>query len=336
MKNQIKKARELRQQQTKAECKLWQILRNRKVFDLKFRRQHPIKSFIVDFCCLSHQLIIELDGETHNNSFRQNYDYKRTKILEKLGYVILRFDNKLVFENPDIIISCIKKHIEEPLTPTLSHGRGSRVIVSTKILTQEQKRLLKNISLIEYDAISIERVQFNPITKPVKNAIITSKNSAQVIIDNNIVIENVFCVGEKTKQILLDSNYSVIRVSKNALELANYLVNNFEGEEFIFFCGNKRREELPSLLSKNNISFKEVIVYETKLQAKKINETFNGVLFFSPSGVESFTLENDLKNITAFCIGNTTAQEAKEHTDSILIAKETTIESVLEIVNAFF
>ena len=100
----------------------------------------------------------------------------------------------------------------------------------------------------------------------------------------------------KTKQFLLDNNYGVTSVSKNALELANYLVSNFKGEEFIFFCGDKRREELPSLLSWNNISFKEVVVYNTKLQAKKIHETFKGVLLFSPSGVESFVLENDLNS----------------------------------------
>ena len=82
---QTKKARALRQQQTKSENKLWQLIRRRIFLDLKFRRQHPIKSFIIDFCCLKEQLIIELDGEFHNNAFQQNYDDKRTRILKKLG-----------------------------------------------------------------------------------------------------------------------------------------------------------------------------------------------------------------------------------------------------------
>lgn len=67
---QTKRARELRQLQTKAENKLWQLLRNRNFLNLKFHRQHPIKSFILDFCCLKAQLIIELYGESHNNAFQ--------------------------------------------------------------------------------------------------------------------------------------------------------------------------------------------------------------------------------------------------------------------------
>ncbi len=84
----VKKARRLRQDQTDAERKLWFQLRDRRLADLKFRRQMPLGGFIVDFCCEEAHLIVEVDGGQHNENER---DVARTRGLEAMGYLVLRF-----------------------------------------------------------------------------------------------------------------------------------------------------------------------------------------------------------------------------------------------------
>ena len=85
-----------------------------------------------------------------------------------------------------------------------------------------------------------------------------------------------------------------------------------------------------------NIQFKEIEVYKTSLNPQRFPQEFEGVLFFSPSAVQSFTAKNQLKETTAFCIGNTTAAEAQKHTNNIIIATKPTIENVIvQVVNYF-
>ena len=83
---------------TPAEAHLWKHLKSRQFHNRRFTRQHSIGNFIVDFYCAQEKLIIELDGEVHNNKNAQDYDNKRTEYLESLGYKVIRFENKMVFE----------------------------------------------------------------------------------------------------------------------------------------------------------------------------------------------------------------------------------------------
>lgn len=78
---------------------LWQFLKSKKLLGRKFRRQHGIACYIVDFYCPSEKLIIELDGEVHNHPDQINYDRRRDAFLKKLGFKILRINNELVFSN---------------------------------------------------------------------------------------------------------------------------------------------------------------------------------------------------------------------------------------------
>ncbi|WP_225035545.1 endonuclease domain-containing protein [Winogradskyella sp. SM1960] len=91
--------RVLRKNLTPAEAFLWKHLKSRQLSNRKFQRQHSIGYYIVDFYCAAEKLIIELDGEVHNNHKTQDYDNKRTLYLENLGYKVIRFENKMVFEN---------------------------------------------------------------------------------------------------------------------------------------------------------------------------------------------------------------------------------------------
>ena len=105
-------ARELRQPQTPAEATLWKHLRNRNL-RYKFRRQHAIKFFIIDFYCAQVKLCIEIDGDTHLEKEQQEYDAARTEYLEWLGRKVIRFTNHNVRFNihavvQDIIDTCNK------------------------------------------------------------------------------------------------------------------------------------------------------------------------------------------------------------------------------------
>ena len=98
-------ARDLRRNLTDAERALWRHLRQRQIAGLKFRRQHPIDHYILDFVCLEARLVIELDGGRHAD--RQDEDQERTAWLGARGYRVLRFWNTEVLENPEGVLEVI-------------------------------------------------------------------------------------------------------------------------------------------------------------------------------------------------------------------------------------
>ena len=104
--------RQLRKQMTPAEARLWTLLRIIQVKGLKFRRQHTIGAFTVDFICESVKLIIELDGNVHDNVGSQQYDYERDEWLKAQGYRVLRFLNSELLHHPERVIWAIKDAIE--------------------------------------------------------------------------------------------------------------------------------------------------------------------------------------------------------------------------------
>lgn len=203
-------------------------------------------------------------------------------------------------------------------------------LLSTKILTQAQREILSNanIEVIEYDAISIEILDFDDEIIA-DNAIISSQNAVKAILNSNVVIKNCFCVGEKTKAALEENGLNVTKMTHYGSELAKHIVKKHKNEHFWFFCSNIRRMELPIILAQNNVSLKEVEVYKTSLNTQYISEAYDAVLFFSPSGIESFTTNNSLENKAAFCIGHTTAEAVTPYTNNIHTASKPTIESVL-------
>lgn len=205
-------------------------------------------------------------------------------------------------------------------------------LLSTKILTQPQRDILSkaNIHVIEYNAIRVEILDFDD-NIIANNAIITSQNAVKAIVNSNAIIKRCFCVGEKTKTALENNGINVIKMTHYGAELAHYIVNNYNNELFWFFCGNRRRMEIPQLLTQNQIPFKEIEVYKTILNKQHISELPEAVMFFSPSAIESFSSNNSLNKKTVFCIGKTTAEAAKRYTNKIHIASKPTIESVLHL-----
>src|SRR5687767_1170997 len=96
-------ARVNRQVQTEAEAILWKCLRNRNLGGFKFRRQHPIANFIADFFCLECNLVVEIDGDYHNEREQKEYDEGRTYELGELNIKVIRFANREVLENLDFV-----------------------------------------------------------------------------------------------------------------------------------------------------------------------------------------------------------------------------------------
>ncbi len=93
----------LRNNSTSAEATLWNILKNKQVAGYKFRRQHSIGKYIVDFYCPTLQLSIELDGEPHAELINIARDAERDEFLNQQGIKVMRYENRWVFEYPNVI-----------------------------------------------------------------------------------------------------------------------------------------------------------------------------------------------------------------------------------------
>ena len=106
--------KKLRHHGTTAEAFLWTHLQQKKLEGRKFRRQHSILNFIVDFYCAEEMLIIELDGQYHMNPTNEEKDAARTKKLEELNLKVIRFENKSVFDNLDWVLEEIKRNFKPP------------------------------------------------------------------------------------------------------------------------------------------------------------------------------------------------------------------------------
>ena len=108
--------RHLRKESTPAENTLWFLLRNRKFLNLKFRRQHTIGKFTVDFYNEHLKLIIEADGGVHDNLGQANYDDERSKFLESLGYRIYRVDNDAILNNMEVVKEDLEAFVKDILS----------------------------------------------------------------------------------------------------------------------------------------------------------------------------------------------------------------------------
>ncbi len=213
-------------------------------------------------------------------------------------------------------------------------------VLSTKILNEDQKRILQDahIEVVEYNAIKIDLLDFT-LPEGFDFFIFTSKNGVKSFLRHlfkmhkfNLSDISCLCVGEKTKYFLEENGLKLVKMAKNAVELANFITNYYKKEHFLIFTGNRNRPDLKRILSTENIHFEEVKVYQTSLVLQQFKDEFKSVLFFSPSGVESYTRKNDLGHTPVFCIGDTTAKEARKYSTQVLIAEKPTVESVIELL----
>ena len=105
---------------TSAESRVWNAIRGRRLLGLKFRRQHPIRQFVVDFYCAEHRLIIEVEGKIHSTDAGIARDRERTAILQGWGHTVLRLRNEDVeHERLEMLISSITRRSRTTFSPPL-------------------------------------------------------------------------------------------------------------------------------------------------------------------------------------------------------------------------
>ena len=212
--------------------------------------------------------------------------------------------------------------------------RNQLRIVSTKKLQANQKQYLlnANFSVVEADFIKIKLKKFTYKSK-FQNLIFSSQNAVESILKNNklelLRSKKCFCVGQKTKANLELNGFKVIESADYASELASTICNQYNEDSFVFFSGNLRREILPDSLTLANVRFEEIEVYETMLTPHTINSKPDGILFFSPSAVESYLQANIITDEICFCIGKATAEPVEKITTNCIIANQPSIENVI-------
>jgi uroporphyrinogen-III synthase len=207
-------------------------------------------------------------------------------------------------------------------------------VLSTKKLQPNHRQYLLNagLAVVEADFITIQYTpfEFNTIHQ---NFIFTSQNAFKSFLQNgqagDYKSHSVFCVGSKTKEAIEKAGFNVSAFAEYAESLSDIIIKEYAGESFTFFSGSMRRDTLPDALANAGIGANEIEVYETVLSPQKINAPLDGILFFSPSGVESFLKENSIGNAVCFCIGNTTAAALEDITPTIVIANKPTVENVV-------
>lgn len=224
----------------------------------------------------------------------------------------------------------------------LSNSGLKTQVFSTKKLTEAQlQRFDTAIRVDSEDFIKISPNRVSPLVlkKKVKNAIFTSKNAVEGLLTNvsadDLDFENIYCVGRKTRRLVQKKIGKVTHFENYATDLANYLVEYIEGTEVTHFCGNLSMEVIPNILGDANLTVHSVETYKTKLSGQKMDDAVEGVLFFSPSGIESY-LQNNSPNKIAYCIGETTATEARKHFSDVKVAKIPDMESLIDLVNEHY
>lgn len=187
------------------------------------------------------------------------------------------------------------------------------------------------------------RKEIEPLLHRHAFIIITSSNAAEALaacVEGSSPNWTFFCVGGATQGKIRKyfGASSVAASADNAKELDRAIANWGVQEEYIFFCGDQRRDELPEQLRARGIPLKEIVVYETLATPQKLTKQYEGILFFSPSAVQSFFSVNKLDPETVlFTIGSTTAEALQAHTkNKIVIADKPGKEEVVNKAIEYF
>ncbi|MDB4608527.1 uroporphyrinogen-III synthase [Flavobacteriaceae bacterium] len=207
-------------------------------------------------------------------------------------------------------------------------------ILSTKTLSKTQKSRIIELghAYTERNFIETKTVPFS-YEENNSTLLFSSQNAVKSVYSKpgiNTILKDkkCYCVGEKTKNLLLEKGLKVTHFEENSSDLAYFITKKAKNERFLFFCGNERRPELETILKKENIEIEATEVYQTILKPKKMG-FFNVILFYSPSGVKSFLKHNSLDQSLCVCIGETTASSILIPKENILIAPKPTIEHMI-------
>jgi len=197
-----------------------------------------------------------------------------------------------------------------------------------------------SISLIEFPFIQIKPVNFEWPNLHANVWVFTSLNAVEAVLkqipEQLIEFPVVWCVGEKTKAKLQELNFKVEVYFDYAKQLNEYILQNLKNIKLIWFRGSITTGDLTKNFNQN-IHWDEVIVYENESNPTEISVPYDAILFFSPSAVESFLLNNSLTGKVCFCIGETTQRKVSERgANTVILPKTPTIENVLLEVKKYY
>ncbi|MBA4168511.1 MAG: uroporphyrinogen-III synthase [Chitinophagaceae bacterium] len=206
------------------------------------------------------------------------------------------------------------------------------------IKAKKQDVELKEIEFIEIVPCD-EKDKVKGIAGKTSAIVFTSKNAVNIVagfLDGKKPDWKIFCIDGATRDQVEEcfGGQSISGTARSAQALATVIEEKNTEKEIVFFCGDKRMDELPDKLHDNNVEVEELVVYETKLSPQEVGQHFDGIAFFSPSAVESFFTVNVLDDQTIFfSIGPTTSECLKKFAkNKIIICEKASEESMVETI----
>ena len=196
-------------------------------------------------------------------------------------------------------------------------------IVSTKILKPglTDKATAYGLDVVEKNFIQTEAVPFSFLEKERTSCFVfTSSNAVKAVLSSGISFQSktIASTSGETKKVLNENNITVDFEGHDAKSLADKLIEA-KVESVVFFCGNIHRDELPAMLKTAHMVVEEIAVYKTILTPTILKESFDAILFFSPSAVDSFLINNYIADrVICFCIGQTTANHLASKTKATI------------------
>ena len=204
---------------------------------------------------------------------------------------------------------------------------------------------IDELSFIETESILSVEVQqeIELASTEITTVVFTSMNAVDAVtifLDGHQPDWSIYSIGTATGK-LIKAYFGEGRMAgtaNDAASLAALIAEDRFTDEVIFFCGDQRRDELPEILRQNDIEVNEIVVYQTIATPHKIEKDYFGILFFSPSAVQSFFSKNKIASRTIlFAIGNTTANEIRKYTtNKIIISDEPGKENLVAKMIEYF
>jgi len=219
-------------------------------------------------------------------------------------------------------------------------------ILSTRPIGEAMKReahghniMIDEISFISTQELTEIRIQrrIYELSKQEITVVFTSMNAVKAVSNyiSGKTLWHIYCIGNTTRK-LVENTFSKENISgtaENAGHLAKKITEDAHIKDIVFFCGDLRRDELPVKLKYEGIAVEELIVYKTIFTPQTMTKQYDGILFFSPSAVESFFSKNRITDQTKiFAIGATTAEAIMTHTKNPIIISELPVKKNLVLL----